>query len=333
MIFLEGALQYFKSLTHSGWEQYDNKKTAFLRFLSAIRALQGIYNEYVGEGKPLKYLLTYKLSQDHLELFFGAVRAHGGSNNNPTVRQFVACFKRMILRHDMKSVTGNATPQDETTFLMATVTKEEQEAVEDDTKDILMARRYQPTSEPDDDSSIINEAPPLPELSIYRESAVGYIAGYVTRMVMKTIKCPDCQLALHVKAVDGSQPSHGLILLKDQGKLIKPSPSVIDICLESERVFQKLMYINKNRVPQGEDLLGAISHVALQSVGNQVFDSLGDHMLDTQPENNHVFALTKAVARAYIKIRMHHLVKQHNAEITGKYIRKNMHKLVLFKNQ
>ncbi|GFN81904.1 THAP domain-containing protein 9 [Plakobranchus ocellatus] len=90
-------------------------KTAFVGFLTAIRAVQGIYNEYVGEGKPLKYLLTYKLSQDHLELFFYAVRAHDGSNNNPTMRQFVACFKRMVLRHAIKT----------TTFLMATVTKEE----------------------------------------------------------------------------------------------------------------------------------------------------------------------------------------------------------------
>lgn len=337
IVFLEEAFQYVKSLTNvAGNKMYTtNKKTAFVGFLTAIKAVQGIYNEYVGEGKPLKYLLTYKLSQDHLELFFGAVRAQGGSNNNPTVRQFVACFKRMILRHGIKSGTGNVTPQDETTFLMATVSKEEQDAVDDDTKDILMARRYQLISEPEpeDEKSIINEAPSLPELSIYRESAVGYISGYVIRMVMKKIKCPDCQVALYVKAVDGSQPSHGLILQKDQGGLIKPSPSVIDTCLQSEKIFQKLLYVNKNRIPQGEGLPAAIAHVVLQNIGNKVFGSLGEHMLDTQPENNHIFALIKAVTRAYIKIRMHHLVKEHNAQITGKYIRKVMHKLVLFKNQ
>ncbi|GFN81905.1 transposable element p transposase-like protein [Plakobranchus ocellatus] len=80
-----------------------------------------------------------------------------------------------------------------------------------------------------------------------------------------------------------------------------------------------------------EGLPGAIAHVVLQDIGTKVFDSLGDHMLDTQPENNHVFALIKAVTRAYIKIRMHHLVKEYNAEITGKRIRKSMHKLGLFK--
>jgi len=37
---------------------------------------------------PLKFILTYKMSQDHLELFFGCLRARGGSNNNPNSVQF-----------------------------------------------------------------------------------------------------------------------------------------------------------------------------------------------------------------------------------------------------
>ncbi|GFO13259.1 THAP domain containing 9 [Plakobranchus ocellatus] len=165
------------------------------------------------------------------------------------------------------------------------------------------------------------------------QSAVGYISGFAIRIVERKLKCPSCKVALQVKAVDGSQPSHRLILQKDRGGLIKPSQSVIDICVHSERIFQKLLYVNKQRIPQGEGLPGAIAHVVLQDIGTKVFDRLGDHMLDTQPENNHVFALIKAVTRAYIKIRMHHLVKEYKAEITGKRIRKSMHNLVLFKNQ
>jgi hypothetical protein len=34
------------------------------------------------------YLLTYKLSQDYVETFFGAVRARGGFNNNLNALQF-----------------------------------------------------------------------------------------------------------------------------------------------------------------------------------------------------------------------------------------------------
>ncbi|GFO40642.1 THAP domain containing 9 [Plakobranchus ocellatus] len=178
-----------------------------------------------------------------------------------------------------------------------------QQSVQDDSKDILMARRYELLAEVEEEDgaerSTIKEAPPLPELSIYRESAVGYISGFAIRIVERKLKCPDCKVALQVKAVDGSQPSHGLILQKDRGGLIKPSQSVIDICVHSERIFQKLLYVNKQRIPQGEGLPGAIAHAVLQDIGTKMFDSLGDHnfMLDTQPENNHVFALITAVTR------------------------------------
>ena len=37
--------------------------------------------------KKLNFLLMYKFSQDHLELFFDAIRTAGGWNNNPTPEQ------------------------------------------------------------------------------------------------------------------------------------------------------------------------------------------------------------------------------------------------------
>ena len=59
------------------------KKTAFHGFSMAIKAISGIFDEYVQSGQ-LKYLLTYKMSQDHLELFFCSMRSGLGQNNNPT---------------------------------------------------------------------------------------------------------------------------------------------------------------------------------------------------------------------------------------------------------
>ena len=70
------------------------KRTDFLGFLVNISSVREIFQKYVVlEQAPLKYLLTYKLSQDHLELFFSAVRSKKrgrGGNNNPTVFQFKA---------------------------------------------------------------------------------------------------------------------------------------------------------------------------------------------------------------------------------------------------
>ena len=51
-----------------------------------INSTLDLFEELVnGKDAPLIYLLTYKLSQDNLELFFSAVRRMNGWNNNTSV--------------------------------------------------------------------------------------------------------------------------------------------------------------------------------------------------------------------------------------------------------
>ncbi|XP_076301631.1 uncharacterized protein LOC143219578 [Lasioglossum baleicum] len=61
------------------------RKAEFVGFFTAVISIFNIFDSHV---KPLtsqmKYLLTYKTSQDHLELFFCAIRARGGWCPNPT---------------------------------------------------------------------------------------------------------------------------------------------------------------------------------------------------------------------------------------------------------
>ena len=50
------------------------------------------------EDDPYEYLLTYKFSQDHLELLFSCIRAMFGFSNNPDVTQFKAALRKILLR-------------------------------------------------------------------------------------------------------------------------------------------------------------------------------------------------------------------------------------------
>lgn len=72
-------------------------KTGFLGFIVVIRSFTEIFQRYFCETEELEHTMTYRMSQDHLETFFGAIRAKGGNNNNPTVVQFKAAHKRLIL--------------------------------------------------------------------------------------------------------------------------------------------------------------------------------------------------------------------------------------------
>ena len=280
MDFLGGAFQYIAAIKDvAGNLMFTTlKKTALVGFLACIKSLKQIYKQHVGEDKPLKYLLTYKLSQDHLELFFSAIRAAGGFNNNPTTRQFVATYKGLLMRHDVEVVTGNTVPQDQTRLLTsAPVTSASRSADEDCTNDILIDRRFDRLVEPTAEE-IDAEIRSLPELSIYREVAVGYIAGFVARIVARRTNCPDlhCSCALSSKFFDNSNPSHGLILQKDRGGLCKPSDSVVRVCNATERLFQKLLFVTDQKLPEGPGVAEALGRAALQEVGadNSVFHDL-----------------------------------------------------------
>lgn len=64
------------------------------------------------------HLKTYKLSQDHLELWFAAMRMRNGNNPNPTPKQFSFGYRRLIGYTDIKTFGGgNVMEKDKTSIL------------------------------------------------------------------------------------------------------------------------------------------------------------------------------------------------------------------------
>jgi len=63
------------------------RKMSFFGLMSALENVVAIFDKWsTSEIAPLECLLTYKLSQDHVELFFSAIRSRSGYNNNSIVR-------------------------------------------------------------------------------------------------------------------------------------------------------------------------------------------------------------------------------------------------------
>ncbi|CAH1382958.1 unnamed protein product, partial [Tenebrio molitor] len=70
-----------------------------------------MFLEVCQKEKLLCYIPTYKLSQNHLELFFGIIRLHGGSNNNPTAKQFISAYRKNVIHLQLKAHDkGNCIP-------------------------------------------------------------------------------------------------------------------------------------------------------------------------------------------------------------------------------
>lgn len=75
-------------------------------------------------------IVTYRLSQDHLELFFGCIRQKGGYNNNPNVVQFKSAYKKILNHLELKTnFRGNCVALEKTNVLCSGNIKDHIEAI------------------------------------------------------------------------------------------------------------------------------------------------------------------------------------------------------------
>jgi hypothetical protein len=94
-----------------------NRKTGFLGFVIDLTNLIDLYRNLKSEYN-FEYILSFKLSQDHLETFFSAVRSRGGCNNNPSCLHFKGAYKKLIVKHEISgSKYGNCSILDAANIL------------------------------------------------------------------------------------------------------------------------------------------------------------------------------------------------------------------------
>lgn len=104
---LKYAQEYIKSICLQSGESVlkSQCKTGFLGFLVDIISVQNMYKEYVEEKQLLTCIPVYRLSQDHVETFFGAIRSMGDNNDNPSTICFKSAYKRLLLHN---SISGTS---------------------------------------------------------------------------------------------------------------------------------------------------------------------------------------------------------------------------------
>ena len=75
--------------------------------LMSINALKLIFDD-LKDNYHIKYLLTYRLNQDPLELFFGVMRAKGGLYDHPSCLQFKYRLRSFILGKNESIISEHA---------------------------------------------------------------------------------------------------------------------------------------------------------------------------------------------------------------------------------
>jgi len=90
-----------------------NKKTFILGFAAAVKSIFEISEIIFTQNLNFKYILTYRFSQDHIELLFGRIRQRYGANNNPNVIQFKTALKQILLKNSVTCSHGNCNTFDD----------------------------------------------------------------------------------------------------------------------------------------------------------------------------------------------------------------------------
>ncbi|KAK5921393.1 hypothetical protein CgunFtcFv8_025102 [Champsocephalus gunnari] len=141
-----------------------------------------------------RYVLTYRFSQDHLELLFNSIRASGGWNNNPNASQFKYIFRKLMAR------CGVVKPS----------SKEEGEDLPSPFADI---------------PALVHDHSYLPtRFDGLVDNALVYISGFVVRRTYKKLSCDVCRASLVTDAASASKDkSYHLLTLRNNGGLVIPS--------------------------------------------------------------------------------------------------------------
>jgi hypothetical protein len=164
-------------------------------------------------------------SRPHRVVFFySKIRSRGGFNNNPSVTQFTAAYRSLIVKNSVTpSLNANCV------------------ALDNDDGYITIGRRRKTSSSSDDSDAsvcVVENYIDAVSQNTCLSNCLYYISGFVTRSVSRTLSCEDCCLALNEKILDVPESSACfLVNRKNRGGLFSPSGSVLKVITTNENVI------------------------------------------------------------------------------------------------
>lgn len=312
--FVNNSINYLSSLKSP--DKVDilltGRKTGFLGLIICLISINNLFSELV-KTDVMKFFLTYKLSQDHLEMFFSAIRRRGGFSNNPTAWQFEQAYKRLLIHSEITAPdSANCLAQDDTSILNVSsksyVSTSLDSLIEEEDMSLDLEQQYISNH-----SNILN--------CIYLSDVVEYIAGFVSRKLMRTLNCNECANSLSVVT-----SSCRLLNRKNRGGLCKPSKDVVKICIVAESIIK----LEKNF--SAPNIMLKLICLTIRHLNiSELFRSLTSHSVDQDPLQGHILQLIRLILRSYFTIRLHHINSQKN-EIPNR-LRQKLTKVILFTSQ
>ncbi|XP_003414163.2 DNA transposase THAP9 isoform X2 [Loxodonta africana] len=301
------------------------RKLGFLGFLLNAESLKWLYQSYVfTKVMPFPYLLTYKFSQDHLELFLRVLKQVLVTSSSPTCMAFQKAYHHLETRYRFQDEVF----QNEVSILDISIARRTDLAlwtVQHQYGGSVINALFQKEDISQDWSSCsLSEA--LLDLSDHRRNLT-YCAGYIANKLSALLTCEDCIAALY--ASDAKAFKIGsLLCVKKRDGLHFPSESlcrVIDICERVLRTHSRIAVYEI--VPKMRDLYLQQKILCELSGHIYLFVDLDEHLFDGEVfAINHFVKLLKDIIICFLSIRAkaipQHPLKHHSERIEMKTLSK-----------
>ena len=160
-----------------------------------------------------------------------------------------------------------------------------------------------------------------------------YIAGFVVRKAMEKLSCDQC-LSVLVSQGDVDISATCLVKRKSRGGLLLPSADVVVVCKVCERFFRTLFREHGGKPPSGNKVRCQLNNQVMSYLmDSDVFASLTEHSMETDPLNDHRVRLIKRVCDHYFGVRFYHAGKVYTRSLQGDKVRSVLTKAIIFKGQ
>jgi len=217
------------------------RKTGFLGLVIALKSAISLFEKYIDISDPsLTFIPLYKLGQDHIELFFGKIRSHCGHNDNPTAKNFIAAYKKLLVYCEIKdNELGNCIPLEKIRILTctSTVRKKSEKTIVNDESIKPVAETSISINDVLTDHSYVYDY----NISEFAKNIVVYIGGFICKKLNSKLKCQECLSKLITKK---ENLPYLFVHFKNDPKFTYPSQEVVFLCIETEKIIQRNIQAN-----------------------------------------------------------------------------------------
>lgn len=302
-------------------------KTGYIGCVSNSIALKEMFTEYVEGNQLMDFLAPYRLSQDHIEMFFGKIRSMNGSNDNPTASQFISAFRKLMCTWDidLSEYSNVRAIIDSNVLTIPSYPRKSKYDIE------TSMRIFESAAAQPDLAMHIN-----PELREWQESyewsqlsqnnhlidtridfGIAFTANKIEQQLIhnKMIHCKDCLRVL--------MNSEKITDRCDNIVINRPCRSTYELCKFADMALE--IYINK-----GERMK---LRIYLDVMNNICCDDLFPNFYEPEHDIGHKRVLLKFIIDEYVNKKCAYVAKQLTLSLQKIYISHTYRKEIHFQNQ